>query len=296
MHELREADEQAWHAYERSLLQRNLSAETLLNYRYTIERLSAALPGPVLDATPGQVQDWLAGLSGQAADSTVATWFRRAATFYAWAARTGLADANPMAGMREPAEGEALIPVPDVADLVKVMEACAGRDFRSRRDLAIMRLMLETGTPRASAIAALPLTAPDLRHDQITVLDKGRKERTVPLGVKSGQALMLYLRVRAKHPKAAVPRLFIGPRGPMTRDGIYQVLARRCQLAGVPVISPHKWRHYSAHTWLKNGGSEGDAMKLFGWKTRAMIDRYAAALAADRAVEHAREAALADQV
>ena len=130
-----------------------------------------------------------------------------------------------MARLKAPREESPVIPVPDVADIAAVLAACAGKDFRARRDLAMLRLMLETGTPRASAIARLERGQVDMRRDQVTVLDKGRKERVIPFGARAAHALALYLRARAAHPRAASPRLFLGKRGEMTRDGVYQVIA-----------------------------------------------------------------------
>jgi site-specific recombinase XerD len=297
---VREIDEDAWHAYERELRARNLSADTQENYRRTLERLSAALPAAGLPgATPRHVQGWLAAVQADPAYSaaTLATYFRRARTFYAWAARMEYLDGpSPMAGLKAPKEESPQIPVPDVTDVVAVLGACAGRDYRARRDLAMIRLMLETGTPRASAIAALRRDQLDMRRDQVTVTDKGRKDRTIPVGAKTAHALTLYLRARAGHPRAASPRLFLGKRGEMTRDGVYQVLAYRCELAGVPVISPHDLRHFTADAWFAAGGSESDAMALFGWSHPAMAHRYASSAAAKRAQAHARDAALADRL
>ena len=41
-------------------------------------------------------------------------------------------------------------------------------------------------------------------------------------------------------------------------------------------------------TSLSNGGSEGDLMRLTGWKSRAMLDRYGADMAQQRAIEAKR--------
>jgi site-specific recombinase XerD len=297
---MRDIDEEAWHAYERDLRARNLSGETTENYRRTLERLSAALPAAgLLAASTRQVQGWLAAVQADPGYSaaTLATYFRRARTFYAWAERMEYLDGpSPMARLKAPREDSPEIPVPDVADLIAMVGACAGKDFRARRDMAMIRLMLETGTPRASAVATLRRDQVDLRRDQVTVTDKGRKERTLPFGAKTAHALTLYLRARAAHPRAASPRMFLGKRGDMTRDGVYQVLAARCELAGVPVISPHDLRHFTAHAWAEAGGSEGDAMALFGWSHPAMAHRYAKAAAATRAQAHARGAALGDRL
>ena len=41
-------------------------------------------------------------------------------------------------------------------------------------------------------------------------------------------------------------------------------------------------------TSLRSGGSEGDLMRLNGWKSRAMVDRYADDVANQRALEAKR--------
>lgn len=297
---MRDIDEDIWHAYERDLRARNLSPNTIDNYRDTAERLSAALPRGLLAATQRQLGAWLAGLGADPAVSPAshAAYFRRARTFYAWAERMEYLDGpSPMARFRPPRESSRVIPVPDAGDILKVLAACAGKAFRDRRDLAMMRLMLETGTPRAAAIAALRRDQVDMRRDQVAVIDKGDKERVIPFGAKTAHALTLYLRARAGHPRAGqLPQLFLGKRGAMSRDGVYQVIAARCEQAGVPVISPHKWRHFTADAWFAHGGSEGDAMALFGWSSPLMAHRYGAAAAARRAQAHARDAGLGDRI
>lgn len=54
----------------------------------------------------------------------------------------------------------------------------------------------------------------------------------------------------------------------MTHDGLRQMIGRRGEQAGIPGLHPHQLRHSAAHRWMAEGGSEGDAMRLFGWKSR----------------------------
>lgn len=47
--------------------------------------------------------------------------------------------------------------------------------------------------------------------------------------------------------------------------------ARRGEIAGLPELHPHQFRHTFAHQWLAQGGGETDLMRLAGWKSRAML-------------------------
>ena len=63
-----------------------------------------------------------------------------------------------------------------------------------------------------------------------------------------------YLRARTHHPLASRPELWLGEknRGPLTADGIRQMLDRRCDQAGIPPIHPHQFRHTAADYAMKS--------------------------------------------
>jgi len=67
------------------------------------------------------------------------------------------------------------------------------------------------------------------------------------------------------------------------------MLKRRAEQAGYePDVHPHQFRHTFANDWRSNGGSEGDLMRLMGWRSRAMLDRYGEDTADRRAVDAKR--------
>lgn len=74
-------------------------------------------------------------------------------------------------------------------------------------------------------------------------------------------------------------------RGPMTSWGIYQMIIRRADEAGLK-INPHKFRHTFSHNWLDRGGAEGDLMELNGWSSPQMLARYGRSARSQRARRH----------
>src|SRR5215217_5777757 len=96
---------------------------------------------------------------------------------------------------------------------------------------------------------------------------------------QAGEALERYLRVRTRHKHAELPWLWIGLRGRLTAYGVVMMLRRRGRQAGLPGLHPPQFRHTSAHQWLAEGGGETDLMRLAGWKSRFMLQRYGASAA-----------------
>jgi integrase/recombinase XerC len=147
-------------------------------------------------------------------------------------------------------------------------------------------------------LAGLTVHDIDLDQDIAVVLGKGRRTRACPFGVKTAQALDRYLRVRATQKSSKATGLWLNEkgRGAMLSNGVAQMLKRRGREAGIEGLHPHQLRHSAVHEWLAEGGSESDAMRLFGWKSREMLSRYAASTADQRAREAHRRLGLGDKI
>jgi site-specific recombinase XerD len=102
--------------------------------------------------------------------------------------------------------------------------------------------------------------------------------------MRAARSLDQYLRVRSRHRQAWRPQLWPGVnnRGPMTANGIYQMIARRARQAGVDAWT-HRFRHHFSHTWLDCDGAEGDLIKLNNWSFRQMLRGYGASARSARA-------------
>jgi site-specific recombinase XerD len=213
--------------------------------------------------------------------------FRSLKTFFGWLVDEEELLRSPMRTMKPPLLPEVEVPViPDDA-LKKLFNTCKGTDFLSRRDRALMLMLLDTGG-RLSEVTERRQAALDLDINVLHVLGKGNRERPLPFGRTTALAMDRYLRTAAKYMGRSLE-----PNDPLwisfkRRDalqiwGVGTMIERRCAEAGIEHIHPHQFRHTFAHQWKVGGGNEDALMRIMGWRSREMLSRYGASAGEERA-------------
>jgi integrase/recombinase XerC len=205
-------------SFRRTLEAENKSPRTIEAYADAVRLLATycqAHGNPVLvwDLKRGHVQAFIADQLARWKPTTAHNRYRGLHAFFKWAVAEGDLQASPMDGMRPPQLPEQPVEVVRPEHLVRLLKTCEGRDFTSRRDTAIILLLVDTGMRRAEC-AGMTLDDVDLDQRIVWVLGKGRRPRALPIGRKTAQALDRYLRVREGHRLAHLPHLWVGRNGP----------------------------------------------------------------------------------
>jgi len=233
----------------------NLSPRTIRAYTddgllFAAFLAQQGMPTAVRSIHREHVEAFIVAELERTAPASAATRYRSLQQLFGWLDDEGEIDASPMAKMRPPKIPEKPVPVLSDEEIRVLLADCSGKDFRNRRDAAIIRLFLDTGM-RLEGMGGLRYNAEDpelsdvdLRSRVVRITAKGRRELVLPIGAKTARDLDRYLRVRAAHPHAADQWLWLGKKGRLTPSGIYQMIKDRGKAVGLldlhpPPATPH---------------------------------------------------------
>ena len=241
------------------------------------------------------IREWLAQLADVNEPSTVKTRYRGLFRFCGWLVDEDELAEHPMKTLSPPQPKAKPVPVLTDEELAALMKACAGKDFRDRRDEAMIRLLLDCGI-RISELCGLTVEGVDLDQGMALVRGKGSKVRPVYFSARTVRAVDRYIRLRATQRWAHLDALFLTQRGALTPDGARDRMKVRGAQAGIEDLHPHRFRHTFAHDFLMNGGQERDLKRLAGWSSDVMLERYGASAADARAKAAAQRMKRGDRV
>ena len=287
-------------SFSRHLRAEGRAERTVVLYNQAIRFYSAWLvqrgrPATLDELTRSAIREWLGNLSDRHQASTVGTRHRSLHRFCLWLVDEGELDTDPMRGLSLPRVTEKPIPVLSDLELAALLQTVNGKTFADRRDEVIFRVLLDCGL-KVSELANLTVADVDLDQEMALVAGKGREVRPVYFGSRTIRSLDRYLRERRRHRHASSPALLLSQRGPMSPDGIRDVLAKRGRQAGIEHLHPHRFRHSWAHDFLVAGGQERDLKRLAGWSSDVMLERYGSSGADMRAREAAKRMKRGDRV
>jgi site-specific recombinase XerD len=286
-------------SWKRALRAETKSPRTIESYFLAADQLVAYLADNghstiANEVTHREIQDYLVMMLDTRASSTAKQRYASLQQLFKWLYSEGEIEANPFDRIKKPKIEETPVPIVTKPERAALLRACKdGPKFEQVRDVAVIRTLTNTGM-RLSELVGMAVDDVDLDHETVTVLGKGRKLRTISLGANTVAALDRYQRERGRHRLSDRPEWWLGLRGPLTASGVAQILARRSDAAGLDRIHPHQFRHSFAHEWVRAGGPETDLMRIMGWDSPQMLQRYGASAASERAREVHRNLGIGD--
>lgn len=180
---------------------------------------------------------------------------------YQWLLKHGRIAASPAAGIRAPKAPRKLPQVLDVDEAVQLVELPTDAPL-GVRDRAILELFYSSGL-RLSELCALRWRDLDLADSLVTVLGKGSKQRSVPVGSHACKALDAWR--RDSHGQSDSP-VFPGRGGATITPRAVQIrLQRLAHRQGLfKPVYPHLLRHSFASHVLESSGDLRGVQELLG--------------------------------
>lgn len=243
-----------------------MSAHTLDAYRRDLQTLSqwadAQGAGDVSKLQVDQLRAFIAaehrrGLSPKSLQRRLSA----CRSFYQWLLRHGRIAANPTAAIRAPKAPRKLPQVLD-ADEAKALVEVPTDVPLGLRDRALLELFYSSGL-RLSELCGLRWRDLDIGNGLVTVLGKGSKQRSVPVGSHARAALTEWM--QAQKPANDAP-VFPGRGGaPISPRAVQMRLRLLAQRQGLfKRVHPHLLRHSFASHVLESSGDLRGVQELLG--------------------------------
>jgi integrase/recombinase XerC len=280
---------------------RQLSPHTIKAYQADLSELqqSAQVDGVDLNAvTNGHIRRWAGRLHSKGkSPRTIARTLSAWRGWYDWLSQKQhqpALKANPVDDVKAPKRARALpkaLSVEQALALINqaIVEVKANPGLETVRDAAIIELLYSSGLRLSELLGIDAAPSQDRAHEsagwldwdsaEVTVLGKGGKRRSVPVGAAAMTSLRAWLELRQQlQPTQATPALFLS--GSNTRLSPRTVQARLRSLAiraGLPThVHPHMMRHSFASHVLQSSHDLRAVQEMLGHASIASTQIYTA--------------------
>jgi tyrosine recombinase XerC len=202
-------------------------------------------------------------------------------SFFRFLSREGIVDINPTINLITPKIDKKLPSFLYLEEINKLIETPSGHTILGIRDRAILELLYGTGM-RVGELVNLNIRDIDLYEKTVRVFGKGSKERILPLGNPSIEAVQEYLNSRnifrknvsidKNDPNALFLNRFGGR---LSARSIRRLLIKYMKMADLnKKISPHVLRHSFATHLLGGGADLRSVQELLGHESLSTTQIY----------------------
>lgn len=269
--------------FEEHIVGLGMAPATIANYVADIQNYATWLSECSLDrpslvsAQAEHVRSYCRSLQQQGrSTSTVNRRLQAVRKFYDYAVQSGLCLHNPAREVERVNSQSKAIPRSLTADQVNLLLRAVtnGADSLTRRDRAILLLLLDTGV-KVRELVDLCVEDVDLDVGSGYVWvgqDLQSGGRCLALGPETCASLRAYLRVRAPAPD--VDCLFVSRQGqPLSTRTVQRLVSGYARVAGLEGVSAHTLRHTFAHDALEHRDL-AEVAQMLGLRDVAGARRY----------------------
>ncbi len=255
--------------------EKNVSVHTLRAYAKDLEEFLLFTDKKAKDIDNLDIRSFLASLHHKKLKkSSISRKLATIRSFFKYLQREGLVKRNPAKLVASPKVQRTLPRFLTVDEAFLLMDAPQGDTFQSARDKAILELLYSSGL-RVSELTALDINDFDIKESLVRVKGKGKKERILPVGSKSIEAIKNYLPERILLKKKS-QALFLNNRGGrLTQRSVRRIVDKYGRMIAIKGnISPHALRHTFATHLLHGGADLRSIQELLGHSSLSTTQKY----------------------
>lgn len=264
-------------------IERGLSAHTVANYTFDINRLCKYLSDNGIEVSPAAIneetlQQFIYAVSAEVNARSQARIISGLKSFFSWMIFEDYREDNPLELIETPKTGRKLPDTLSVKDIDRLIGAIDLSKDEGERNRAMLETLYGCGL-RVSELVSLKIS--DLFFDDgfVKITGKGNKQRFVPIGPLTQKYIELYRNSIRNHlniQKGFEDTLFLNRRGrQLTRAMVFTIikdLAAKISLN--KNISPHTLRHSFATHLLENGADLRSIQLMLGHESITTTEIY----------------------
>ncbi|OYU81991.1 MAG: tyrosine recombinase XerD [Flavobacterium sp. BFFFF1] len=265
------------------LIERGLSANTIGNYTFDIERLCRFLESNSMDISPVNIdseliQQFVYDISKEVNARSQARIISGLKSFFSYLIFEDYRKDSPMELIETPKIGRKLPDTLSLSDIDRLIGAISLETAEGERNRSMLETLYGCGL-RVSELVDLKIS--DLFFDEgfLRVTGKGNKQRFVPVANQTRHFIEIYkneIRTHLPIKKGHEDTLYLNRNGrKLTRAMIFTIIKRLAVEINLgKSISPHTFRHSFATHLLENGADLRSIQLMLGHESITTTEIY----------------------